>query len=367
MRLFGSDRIARLMDRMGVEEGEVIQHSMITKSIERAQKKVEENNFGIRKRLLEYDDIMNAQREVIYKKRRHALFGERLGVDIANMIYDICESISSEYRDMKDFDGFKMELLRVLSLGSPVDESTFDDIPVQELTEQVYTAALKHYQEKSEMVARSAMPVIQNVYDTQREMYQNIVVPFTDGIRTLQIVANLEKCVQSEGKELIRAFEKNVILAMIDNSWKEHLREMDDLKQSVQGAVYEQKDPLLIYKFEAFELFKQMMDRVNKEIGSFLIKSGLPVREGEQQSIATAKQPTQEKQDLSKLQTSKSEVTSLTGGGNPGQAPQGNPAEPEKKKVQPVRVEKKVGRNEPCPCGSGKKYKQCHGKAKTMA
>ena len=360
MRLFGSDRIARLMDRMGVEEGEVIQHSMITKSIERAQKKVEENNFGIRKRLLEYDDIMNSQREVIYKKRRHALFGERLSVDIANMIYDVCDSIAQEYLDVKDFEGFKLELLRVLSITSPVDEDTFKDSDALELTETLYAAALKHYEEKSEMVAKSAMPVIQNVYETQSATYENIVVPFTDGIRTLQIVANLEKCVESEGRELIRAFEKNVILAMIDNSWKEHLREMDDLKQSVQGAVYEQKDPLLIYKFEAFELFKQMMDKVNKEIGSFLIKSGLPVQENQNQ-ISTTAAPGQQGEDMSKLQTSKSEARSLTSGSQGGEGQQ-----QEQKRVQPVRVEKKVGRNEPCPCGSGKKYKQCHGKAKAI-
>ena len=361
MRLFGSDRIARLMDRMGVEEGEVIQHSMITRSIERAQKKVEENNFGVRKRLLEYDDIMNSQREVIYKKRKHALFGERIGVDIANMIYDICESIIVEFKGHKDFEGFKLEVFRVLSMETPFNQATFEDENEQEVTEQLYEAALKYYQEKSEMVARSAMPVIKNVYETQGATYQNIVVPFTDGIRTLQIVANLERAVETEGRELIRAFEKSVILAMIDNAWKEHLREMDDLKQSVQGAVYEQKDPLLIYKFEAFELFKQMMDKVNKEIGSFLIKSGLPVQENQGQISASAPPPAQ-RNDMDKLQTSKSEVqSSLTNGQR--NAPQ---AEQEQRKTQPVRVEKKVGRNEPCPCGSGKKYKQCHGKTQPV-
>ncbi len=364
MRLFGSERIARLMDRMGIEEGEVIQHSMITKSIERAQKKVEENNFGIRKRLLEYDDIMNSQREVIYTKRRHALYGERISVDIANMIYDIAESLVGEFHDFKDFEGFKLDLIRFLSIESPVSESEFIDGKQDDVVDKVYEAALVHYREKSEMVATQAMPVIQNVYDTQRDKFKNIVVPLTDGIKTLQVVANLEKCVETNGKELIRSLEKNVILALIDDAWKEHLREMDDLKQSVQGAVYEQKDPLLIYKFEAYELFKQMLDKVNKEIGGFLVKATLPQRE-EDSNINTQQAP--EKSDLGNLKTSRAADPAVTASRPSPDAQQPGQPEEQQQKVQPVRVEKKVGRNDPCPCGSGKKYKQCHGKPQTVS
>jgi preprotein translocase subunit SecA len=355
MRLFGSDRIASLMDRMGLEEGEVIQHSMITKSIERAQKKVEENNFGIRKRLLEYDDVMNSQREVIYRRRRNALYGERISVDIANMMYDSIGSIVQEAIDTRDFENFKFDLIRSLSIDSPVSEKEFMASNADELTEKVYSIALDYYQKKTASVAKTAFPVIANVYNDEANNYENIVVPFTDGKKTLQVVTPLQKAFETEGKELIRSFEKNIILAMIDDAWKEHLREMDDLKQSVQGAVYEQKDPLLIYKFEAFELFKQMIDRTNKEIITFLVKGNLP-----QQSQAPQVQeaPTRV-QETPKLQTSRTEVPSFSQGDS-GQG--GATQTQEKPKAQPVRVEKKVGRNEPCPCGSGKKFKQCHGK-----
>lgn len=355
MRLFGSDRIASLMDRMGLEEGEVIQHSMITKSIERAQKKVEENNFGIRKRLLEYDDVMNSQREVIYKRRKNALYGERLTVDIANMMYDSIGSIVQDGLDSRDYENFKFDLIRNLAVDSPINEQEFLTSNAEELTEQIYQNSLDAYSKKSEYLAQAAFPVIKNVYEDQGSNFENIVVPFTDGKKSIQVVTPLEETYNSQGKSLIRSFEKSIILAMIDDSWKEHLREMDDLKQSVQGAVYEQKDPLLIYKFEAFELFKQMIDRTNKEIITFLIKGNLP----QQDQAARVQQAPAPKQDNSQLQTSRTEVpqysSSSTQGGNPEQAQR-------KPKVQPVRVEKKVGRNEPCPCGSGKKYKQCHGR-----
>ena len=353
MRLFGSDRIASLMDRMGLEEGEVIQHSMITKSIERAQKKVEENNFGIRKRLLEYDDVMNSQREVIYRRRRNALYGERISVDIANMMYDSIASIVQDGLDARDYETFKFDLIRNLSIDSPVSEKEFLTSNAEELTEKVYSLSLDHYQKKTEMVAKTAFPVIANVYNDEGSNYENIVVPFTDGKKTLQVVTPLQKAFETEGKELIRSFEKNIILAMIDNAWKEHLREMDDLKQSVQGAVYEQKDPLLIYKFEAFELFKQMIDRTNKEIITFLVKGNLP----QQNQTAQVQEAPAKKQETPKLQTSRTEIPSFS----KGDSSDGNRAQ-EKPKAQPVRVEKKVGRNEPCPCGSGKKFKQCHGK-----
>ncbi len=355
MRLFGSDRIAKLMDRMGLEEGEVIQHSMITKSIERAQKKVEENNFGIRKRLLEYDDVMNAQREVIYKRRRHALHGERLNVDIANMLYDAIGSIVHEGIEMGDYEQFKFDLIRNFSMESPFDEKTFNGGKADEHADTIYQLALKQYQKKSEIVAKTALPVLDSIHNDPSNQYENIVVPFTDGKKTLQVVCNLEKAIESQGAELIKSFEKISLLAMIDNAWKEHLREMDDLKQSVQGAVYEQKDPLLIYKFEAFELFKQMIDRTNKEIIGFLIKGNLP----QQETSPSIQQAPQAKQETPKLQTSRTEVPKFSQGksGNQGAAPA-----QEKVRVEPVRVEKKVGRNEPCPCGSGKKFKQCHGK-----
>ncbi|MBL6872930.1 MAG: preprotein translocase subunit SecA [Flavobacteriales bacterium] len=343
MRLFGSDRIAKMMDRMGLEEGEVIQHSMITKSIERAQKKVEENNFGIRKRLLEYDDVMNAQRTVIYKKRKHALFGDRLAVDIDNMIYDTCESIATEYQSIQDFDGFKLELIRFLSIECPVDEEDFKQLTSDQLTEKIYQASIENYKIKNSVIGKKTYPVIKDVFEKQSGTYENIVIPFTDGLKTLQVVTNLKEAYETEGGNIPLSIEKGVTLAIIDSSWKENLRELDDLKQSVQNATYEQKDPLLIYKFESFNLFKQMMEQVNKDIVSFLTKANLP----EQTNVKQEQQQSQEN-----LQTGRQDIGG--GGSNQGSKP--------KPKVQPVRVEQKVGRNEPCPCGSGKKFKQCHGK-----
>lgn len=351
MRLFGSDRIAKLMDRMGLEEGEVIQHSMITKSIERAQKKVEENNFGMRKRLLEYDDVMNSQREVIYTKRRHALFGERLDVDINNMIFDVCEHIVTHYQDERDFEGFTLELIKVFSVETSITEEQFLKNSTNELTEIVHDAVMKRYKYKSEMIAQNVLPVIKNVYETQGHMYENILIPFTDGIKGMQVSCNLKKSYETEGKEVLKTLEKNIILLHIDDSWKEHLREMDDLKQSVQNAVYEQKDPLLIYKFESFELFKQVLQKINKETVTFLSKSSLPMGNPEQ---ATQAQQAPKVQPKVNYQTSRSETPQFA----QRQSTNGE----ERAKAQPVRVEQKIGRNDPCPCGSGKKYKQCHGK-----
>ncbi len=344
MRVFGSGRISSLMDRMGLKEGEVIQHSMITKSIERAQKKVEENNFGIRKRLLEYDDVMNAQREVIYKKRRNALFGDRLAVDIANMMYDTCDQMILEYQDMGDFEGFTFELLRTFGMEPPFPEEEFLETKGGKLTEALYAKALETYKQKSQHIANTAFPVIKQVYEKASEKYENIAIPITDGMKTMNMIANLKKAYETDGREVVLAIEKGITLGIIDNSWKEHLREMDDLKQSVQGAAYEQKDPLLIYKFESFELFKRMIGKVNKEIISFLGKARLPVKDPAQIQRGTDQQRT----DTSKLQEGRSDLPGGKGG---------------RQKTQPVRVEKKVGRNEPCPCGSGKKFKQCHGKA----
>jgi preprotein translocase subunit SecA len=288
MRLFGSERVAKVMDRMGLEEGEVIQHSMMTKSIERAQKKVEENNFGVRKRLLEYDDVMNAQREVVYKRRRHALHGERLKLDIANMLYDTCDLIVTENKATNDFKNFEFELIRYFSITSPVSENDFIKLTEIELTGKVYKAASQFYAEKTERSAREAFPIISNVYEDKNNQYERIIVPFTDGIKSLNVVTDLKKAYESRGNQLIADFEKNITLAIVDEAWKKHLRKMDELKQSVQLAVHEQKDPLLIYKFEAYNLFSSMLNGVNKEVISFLFKGDLPQQQAP--AIQEAKQ-----------------------------------------------------------------------------
>lgn len=298
MRLFGSERIAKMMDRMGLKEGEVIQHSMISKSIERAQKKVEENNFGVRKRLLEYDDVMNAQREVVYKRRHHALFGERLRVDLANMIFDTSEGITETNKAANDFKNFEFELIRYFSMSAPISEADFGKLSNQEITSKVYHAAFDSYREKMARNADIAFPVIKNVYETQSDRFKRIVVPFTDGIKTLNVVTDLEQAYKTNGKQLITDFEKNITLAIIDDAWKTHLRKMDELKQSVQLAVHEQKDPLLIYKFEAFELFKAMIDEVNKDVISFLFKGELP--QETQNTIQEARERKQEKLNVQK-------------------------------------------------------------------
>jgi len=278
MRLFGSERVAKVMDRIGLKEGEVIQHSMMTKSIERAQKKVEENNFGVRKRLLEYDDVMNAQREVVYKRRRHALHGERLKVDIANMMYDTCELVVEQNKLAEDFKNFEFELIRYFSISAPVSQTEFAKLSAREIAGKTYKAVLAHYEEKIARDAHEAYPIIKNVYENNNGQYQRIIVPFTDGIKSLNVVTDLEKAYTTEGRSLVKDFEKNITLAIVDEAWKKHLRKMDELKQSVQLAVHEQKDPLLIYKFEAFNLFKKMIDDVNKEVISFLFKGDLPNR-----------------------------------------------------------------------------------------
>jgi preprotein translocase subunit SecA len=278
MRLFGSERVAKVMDRMGLQEGEVIQHSMMTKSIERAQKKVEENNFGVRKRLLEYDDVMNSQREVVYKRRRHALFGERLKLDIANMLYDTCELIVSQNKAINDFKTFEFDLIRYFSITSPISEADFNKLSDIEITGKIYKETLAFYTEKTERSAREAFPIIKGVYEEPNNHFERIVVPFTDGIKTLNVVTDLKKAYESEGTQLIADFEKNITLSIVDEAWKKHLRKMDELKQSVQLAVHEQKDPLLIYKLEAFNLFRGMLDNVNKEVISFLFKGDLPAQ-----------------------------------------------------------------------------------------
>jgi preprotein translocase subunit SecA len=334
MRLFGSDRIAKMMDRMGLEEGEVIQHSMITKSIERAQRKVEENNFGVRKRLLEYDDVMNSQREVVYKRRRHALYGDRLQVDIVNMVYDTCLSLIRENKPSNDFQNFEFELIRFSSTSSPFTEEEFKSGTEQELTDQLFNVVYKHYRERLDRSAKAAYPVIKDVYETQGDKYERIVVPFTDGTKELKVITNLKDAYESEGKVLVTDFEKNITLAIIDDTWKDHLRQMDELKQSVQNATYEQKDPLLIYKFESFELFNNMLDKVNKEVLAFLFKGKLPSQDANQVSQAR-------EQKREKVQLSKAEYNSPT-----QQNAETNQTQQPQVVETIVRTERKIGRNE---------------------
>ena len=350
MRLFGSERIANIMVRMGIEEGEVIQHSMITKSIERAQRKVEENNFGIRKRLLEYDDVMNSQRTVIYAKRKNALFGERLEVDLNNTIFDVVEDIVSEYKESGNYEGFKLEVIRNFSVDPEIGQEEFAETSIHKLTDKLFASVTDFYKRKNEATAAQAYPVLKEVFRERGEHIENIIVPFTDGVRGIQVASNLKKAVETEGREVYKAFERTVVLALIDDAWKEHLREMDDLKQSVQNAVYEQKDPLIVYKMEAFNLFKQMLASVNKDVVSFLFKGGIPVHEAEEVHEARP----MPRQDTSRLKVSKPELAAVANG-----VPVDDTREIQK--TQPIRVENKIGRNDPCPCGSGKKYKNCHG------
>ncbi len=333
MRLFGSERIAKMMDRMGLKEGEVIQHSMITKSIERAQRKVEENNFGVRKRLLEYDDVMNSQREVVYKRRRHALYGSRLQVDIVNMVFDTCNLLVRENKATNDYQNFEFELIRFSSTSSPFNEEEFKSLSEQELTDQLFDVVYKHYKEKIERSAKAAFPVIKDVYENQGDRYERIVVPFTDGTKELKVVTNLKEAYESNGKVLANDFEKNISLAIIDDTWKDHLRQMDELKQSVQNATYEQKDPLLIYKFESFELFNTMIDKVNKDVLSFLFKGELPSQDSNQVSQAR-------EQQHDKVQLSKEDY------GNSSQNTQTNQSQQPQVIETIVRTERKIGRNE---------------------
>jgi len=344
MRLFSSERIIRVMDRLGHKEGDVIQHSMITRSIERAQKKVEENNFGIRKRLLEYDDVMNSQRTIIYKQRRNALLGERIGVAVANHMYDVCEAVVNEYQPDNDWEGFKLEVLRLLSIDFEITPEEFQQLKPEELTEKLYAQVREVYTRKVEHIAQQAYPVIKDVFENRGDVFKNIVVPFTDGQKMYSVVTNLEKAYRTQGEDLMRSYEKAIILAQIDEAWKEQLREMDDLKQSVQNAAYEQKDPLLIYKFESYNLFKTMVEKINKGTVSTLMKGQIPMQEPER-----VKEAEEKRTDLSKMKTGRTEAS----------APMANRQPP---KHEPVHVGPKVGRNDPCPCGSGLKYKNCHGK-----
>ena len=348
MRLFSSDRIAGVMDRLGFKEGEMIEHSMISKSIERAQKKVEENNFGIRKRLLEYDDVMNKQRTVVYTKRRHALMGERIGMDIVNMIWDRCGNAI----EAPTYEDCKMDLLQTLAMETPFTEEEFRNEKKEKLADKAFDAAMELFKRKTERMAQIAYPVIKQVYENQGHMYENILIPITDGKRMYNISCNLKAAYESECKEVVKSFEKSILLHVIDEAWKENLRELDDLKHSVQNASYEQKDPLLIYKLESVNLFDTMVDKINNQTVSILMRGQIPVQEPQEVRQAAPEQ----RQDLSKYREQKQDLS------DPNQQAAAQHDTREQQKREPIRAEKTVGRNDPCPCGSGKKYKNCHGK-----
>ncbi|MBO7596673.1 MAG: preprotein translocase subunit SecA [Bacteroidales bacterium] len=355
MRLFGSERIAALMDRMGIEEGEVIQHSMVTKSIERAQRKVEENNFGIRKRLLEYDDVMNKQREAIYKLRRSALFGDGIDIEINNMLNDVCENIVAKFHNDGDFASFNFELLKSLGMQSPITEDEFLQLTDEKIADRIFDTAYTNMANKMKVLRDQAAPVIKQVYENAGKQYEYIVVPISDGKRIFQIRVNLQKAYETNCREITKAFEKIVMLVTIDEHWKEHLRDLDDLKQSVQDARYEQKDPLVIFKIESNGLFDKMLDKNNTAIISTIMKGHIHVPDPE--NIQRAPEPSQQqRQQNQKLQATKADADA------PTQEKSQQPQRPQQPKVQPVRAERKIGRNDPCPCGSGKKYKNCHGK-----
>lgn len=349
MRMFGSERIAKVMDFAGYKEGEVIQHSMITKSIERAQKKVEENNFGIRKRLLEYDDVMNKQRTVIYTKRNHALFGERLALDLDNALYSVAEGLVNSFKEQDDHEGFRMAAIVNFGIDTSITAEELGKLPEHQLSEKLYSEAAANYERRKQELMTQAVPVFRNIRQQQGAHIENVIVPFTDGRRGMQALSNLNKTIETHGAELVNSLERSITLGFIDDAWKEHLRSMDDLKQSVQTATYEQKDPLVIYKMEAFELFRKMDTEVNKDIVQFLCHASIPLNSGDE-----LKEGRQEKTDMSRMNASKDDLD----------APptENDYYDPTPVKQQPVHVGPKIGRNDPCPCGSGKKFKACHGK-----
>ena len=370
MRLFASEKIAGLMDKLGFKEGEVLEHSMLSKSVERAQKKVEENNFGIRKRLLEYDDVMNSQRNVIYTRRRHALMGERIGLDVLNTIYDTSVAIVDQHAD-GDYEGFKLELFKTFAMECPFTEEEFKNGKADKLADKLFDEALQLFKRRMERMTQVANPVIKQVYEHQGAMYENIMIPITDGKRMYNVSCNLKEAYETESKAITKAFQKSIVLHTIDEAWKEHLREMDELRHSVQNASYENKDPLLIYKLESYNLFKNMVDMMNRKTAAVLMRGQIPVREepteeekqamaarqaameeAARQRIAIQRAEAERHQDMSKYRTEK---TDISGNNNPEERAQQQPRQ------EPVRAEKRVGRNDPCPCGSGKKYKNCHG------
>ena len=356
MRMFGSERIAGIMDRLGFKEGEMIEHSMISNSIERAQKKVEENNFGIRKRLIEYDDVMNQQRNLIYSKRRHALMGERIGVDITNMIYDIAETIVGEARQAGDYEGLTMDAMQAFAIEVPFEEDTFHRTRVDELSNQLAEAALDSFKRRMDKLTQVADPVIQRVYEEKGQMFENILIPISDGKKVYNISVNLKAAAESHCKEVVREFEKRMLLYVIDDEWKEHLRQLDDLKQSVQNASYEQKDPLLIYKLESFHIFENMLNALNRRAIAILLRG--QIHQTEPDRVQQAQQ--QRRMDYSRYRTQKDAVQQAAQASGAAQAAGRDTRE--QQRPEPLHVDKKPRPNDPCPCGSGKKYKQCHGR-----
>ena len=343
LRLFGGDRMAAIVDKMGLKEGEPLQHSMLANTIERAQRKVEENNFGIRKRLLEYDDVMNSQREVIYNKRRNALYGERIDVDVMNMIGDCCEVLADKSENM-EYEEFKIEVMKSLSTDLSFDADFYKNSSREKIADAIGAQIKEEYTRRSDDMVAKAWPVIKAVCEKQGAQFENIAVPVGDGTKILRVLVNLKKAYESQGRELVRAVSKTITLVMIDEAWKEHLRDMDDLKQSVQNATYEQKDPLLVYKFESFNLFKTVIEKISREVVKFLLRAHIPMRENAPQDVRESER---RRMDMSNMHTSRTDM--VTNAGEP-------------KSRAPIRIEKKVGRNDPCPCGSGKKYKHCHGR-----
>jgi len=348
MRMFGSDRIAGLMDKLGYKEGDVIQHSMISNSIQRAQKKVEENNFGIRKRLLEYDDVMNMQRNAVYKRRNHALFGERLALDIDGAFSAQAEGLITSFREQEDYDGFKMACILNFGLDTSITQDELLKADETKLIDRLYQEVISSYNQHKEELQKQSIPVFKNIRLTQGSGIENVIVPFTDGRKGYNVLANLAKTLDTGGVELSQALERAVTLAVIDENWKEHLRAMDDLKQSVQTAYLEQKDPLVIYKMEAYQLFRNMNADVNRNIVNFLCHATLPT----QQQEAGLREGRQQRTDMSRMRANKEEIETA------GQDYAAN----EQDKPAPVTAGPKIGRNDPCPCGSGKKFKQCHGR-----
>ena len=346
MRLFGSEKIAGVVDRLGMEEGEALEHSMLSSSIERAQKKVEENNFGIRKRLLEYDDVMNSQREVIYTKRRNALSGERVEIDVMNMMQDLAQIVADRAEEMP-FEDFSEYVMSSLSIEPGFDEEYYSKANPKDIAEKLYDNMIVTQRRRMDVILQRTMPILRDIAEKNAAMPDDamIRIPVSDGRKVYPIVLNIKKTVESEGRELLRAISKSITLYRIDECWKEHLRDMDDLKQSVQNATYEQKDPLLIYKFESFNLFSQMLEELNKDVVAFLLRAFIPLRDADQ-AARTPAQP--RRTDMSQMNTSRTDLVTNSG---------------EPKSKMPVHVEKQVGRNDPCPCGSGKKFKNCHGKA----
>jgi preprotein translocase subunit SecA len=337
----------------------VIQHSMITKSIERAQKKVEENNFGIRKRLLEYDDVMNKQRNAVYDRRNHALFGDRLALDIDNAFSVTAEELVTANREQEDYEGFRLGCIVTFGLDTKIDEETFKRTDINSLTDQLYNETIENYQRHKQDVSKAAVPVFKNIRQTQGGHIENVVVPFTDGRKGINVLTNLDKTVATDGQELCNAMERNITLAIIDDAWKEHLRAMDDLKQSVQTVYLEQKDPLVIYKVEAYNLFKRMSSEVNQQIVSFLCHASLPVQEEQAPNLREGRQ---QKTDMSKMRANKEEIDTAGQEYGANEKDYYDPSGDVAVKQEPIKVGPKIGRNDPCPCGSGKKFKNCHGK-----